>query len=235
MGEIRAESNGFKIYIGGTWVEISNKYGVVASGDITLLEVSSEKFAEETLEKFIRKHSIDTEMKDDLKKVAVDKETGRYIQLRILRPENDEYWWVQVFDDELVYKEEEWTGCRYKDEAADWVRSNYEIVKGCVAEVFRNSFSDCTNGGISSKYRELYILSEQGGAFEPEDIRECVRLECREIMGEECVNAKPVYLPNCWYMAGGNFLYTSNAQFRDITGKRYPIPIHDRHEGSEEK
>lgn len=37
--------------------------------------------------------------------------------------------------------------------------------------------------------------------------------------------------PKRWYMAGGNFLYTSDSRFREITKSKYPISIHDRYEG----
>lgn len=235
MSEMRAESKGFKIYIGGTWVEISNKYGVLESGDTILPDSIPEDFAEKMLAKFIGEHSMETPASDSCCNVAFDKNTGKYIQLRILKPRNDEYWWVQVFDDELVYVKEEWTGCKYEDEAKDWVRTNYEVVKGFIVEVYRNDFRDCTNGGISSKYRELYILSDYGGPFEPEDIRECVKLEFREIAGERYVNAKPVYFPGRWYMAGGNFLYSSDSRYKELTGISYPISVHDRYEGSERK
>lgn len=38
-------------------------------------------------------------------------------------------------------------------------------------------------------------------------------------------------LRECWYMAGGNILYTSDSRFKQITGISYPIAIHDRYEG----
>jgi hypothetical protein len=90
---------------------------------------------------------------------------------------------------------------------------------------------DCTNGGISSYRDELYIISDQKGPFEPRDIRECVYIENREIIGSGYVDAKPLYYPRRWYMAGGNFLYTCDSRYKDITGISYPVSIHDRYEG----
>lgn len=94
-----------------------------------------------------------------------------------------------------------------------------------------SSLGDCTNNGISSYARELYILDAQKGPFEPDDIRQCVYIEKREIMGQEYVDCKPAYCRKRWYMAGGNILYTSDSRFKQITGISYPIAIHDRYEG----
>ena len=84
---------------------------------------------------------------------------------------------------------------------------------------------------ISSYARELYILDTQKGPFEPDDIRQCVYIEKREVMGQEYVDCKPAYCRKRWYMAGGNILYTSDSRFKQITGISYPIAIHDRYEG----
>lgn len=113
----------------------------------------------------------------------------------------------------------------------DWMKSNYEIESCLTAEVYRSSLGDCTNNGISSYARELYILDTQKGPFEPDDIRQCVYIEKREVMGQEYVDCKPAYCRKRWYMAGGNILYTSDSRFKQITGISYPIAIHDRYEG----
>lgn len=98
-------------------------------------------------------------------------------------------------------------------------------------ELQASSLGDCTNNGISSYARELYILDTQKGPFEPDDIRQCVYIEKREVMGQEYVDCKPAYCRKRWYMAGGNILYTSDSRFKQITGISYPIAIHDRYEG----
>lgn len=124
-----------------------------------------------------------------------------------------------------------WSGCKYKDETLDWMRTNFDIESGLTAEVYRSGLGDCTNGGISAHRRDLYILGKTKGPFEPEDIRECVYIEWREVSGSEYIDCKPLYFRRRWYMMGGNFLYTSDSRFREITGSKYPIPIHDRYEG----
>ena len=238
MSEMRAESKGFKIYIGGTWMEISNKYGVLESGDVAVnQEDIPEEYAEKKLESFIEKHSVAWRSTPTcIKKVAFDKVSKQYIQLQAVFPVGGEYWILQKFDNELVYMGEVWTGCKYRDEVTDWMQTNFDIESCLTARVLRDSgFGDCTNGGISAYARELYILSKTKGPFEPEDIRECVKLEFREIAGERYVNAKPVYFPGRWYMAGGNFLYSSDSRYKELTGISYPISVHDRYEGSERK
>lgn len=113
----------------------------------------------------------------------------------------------------------------------NYLEDNYEIESCLTAEVYRSSLGDCTNNGISSYARELYILDAQKGPFEPDDIRQCVYIEKREIMGQEYVDCKPAYCRKRRYMAGGNILYTSDSRFKQITGISYPIAIHDRYEG----
>lgn len=232
--EFRVEKNGFTLHLGGTWCEISNRYGVVEHGDVEVPDGGiTEKYADKLLDDFIDRHSIkDTDNFNELviKRVAFDPESKEYIQLRAVRG-SDEYWTVQVYDNELVYMKEIWSGCKYKDETLDWMRTNFDVESCLTAYVYRDSLGDCTNGGISATRRELYILSATKGPFEPQDIRECVYIEWREVMGEEYIDCKPAYFRKRWYMAGGNFLYTSDSRFKEITKSKYPISIHDRYEG----
>lgn len=214
-------------------MEISNKYGVLEHGDVAVdPETIEEGFAERKLEEFIEKHSVmDIPTPTCIKKVAFDGEKKEYIQLQAVLPVGADYWVVQKFDNELVYMGEIWSGCKYQDEVKNWMQSNFDIESCLTAYVFRNPLGDCTNDGISKNRRELYIISDQKGPFEPQDIRECVYIEWREVMGEKYIDCKPLYCSKRWYMAGGNFLYTSDSRFKDITKSKYPIAIHDRYEG----
>ena len=119
-----------------------------------------------------------------------------------------------------------------REEKKNWLEnaSAEELIKQYKTSIRTYDKGDCTNGGISAERRELYIL-DSDGPFEPSDIRECVIVERKMILGHEHINAKPVYCQNKWYMMGGNFLYTSDSRFREYTGLSYPIPIHDRYEG----
>ena len=230
---IEDKATGTALYLEGTWMEISNRYGVLESGDVAVNpEDIPEGFAEKYLEKFIRKHTV-SEMSSPtcIKRVAFDRASGEYVQLQAVLPANDDYWTVQKFDNELVYMGEIWSGCKYRDELLDWMRTNYDIESCLTACVYRSTLGDCTNGGISSARRELYILAKEKGPFEPEDIRECVYIEWRNVCGEQYIDCKPAYFKRHWYMAGGNFLYSSDSRFREITKSQYPISIHDRYEG----
>lgn len=230
---MRAEKNGFVLCLEGTWMEISNRYGVLEHGDVAADEDGiPEGYAERKLDRFIEAHSVkDMETPTCIKKVAFEPETQRYIQLQAVLPVGGDIWDVQKYDDEFVYMGEVWSGCKHPDEVKDWMHSNYQIESGLPAEVYRSALGDCTNGGISSAKRELYIMTVEKYPFEPGDLRECVGIESRECCGKEYVDAKPLYFPRRWYMAGGNFLYTSDSRYGEIIGIRYPVSIHDRYEG----
>ncbi|WP_286152545.1 hypothetical protein [Sporofaciens musculi] len=229
---MRAEKNGFVLHLEGTWMEISNKYGVLEYGDVAAnQEEVPDGYTEKALDDYISKHSVvEKSSPTCVKRVAFDKESKRYIQLQAVLPDDEKYWQVQKYDNELVYMGTDWTGCQYRDELEKWMCANFDIEACLTAEVFRSSLGDCTNGGISSTRDTLYILSETKGPFKPEDIRECVYIEWREACGEQYIDCKPAYCSGRWYMSGGNFLYTSDSRFREITESMYPIPIHDRYE-----
>ena len=230
---MRVEKDGFVLHLEGTWMEISNKYGVWKWEDVaTDSEDIPEGYAERALDDFISRQSV-AEKSGSMcvKKVAYDKETDKYIQLQAILPAGAKYWQVQEYDNELVYMGVKQTRCQYRDEVERWMRANFRVESCLTAVVFRSNLGDCTNGGISSTRNTLYILSEIKGPSEPEDIRECVYIEWRNVCGEEYIDCKPAYCSRRWYMAGGNFLYTSDSRFREVTESKYPISIHDRYEG----
>ena len=170
---MRIEKEGFVLHLEGTWCEISNKYAVLESGDVAVNEEDIPAgFAEKKLDRYIETHKIRGYGKVDgcVKRVACDERTKEYTQLQAVKLDDDTYM-VQEFDNELVFMGELWSGCKYPDEVLDWMKSNYEIESCLTAEVYRSSLGDCTNNGISSYARELYILDAQKGPFEPDDIR----------------------------------------------------------------
>lgn len=231
---MRIEKDGFILNLEGTWCEISNKYGVQEYGDVAANETEiPEGYAEKKLDQFISAHKVRSLIKTENceKRVVFDSETNEYIQLQAVKAAENDAYTVQKFDNELVFMSEIWSGCKYRDEVLNWMHSNYEIASCLNADVYRNSLGDCTNGGISSYQTQLYILATHKGFFEPEDIRQCVYIESREIMGKKYVNCKPAYCRKRWYMMGGNFLYTSDSRFTEITRVSHPIAIHDRYEG----
>lgn len=98
-------------------------------------------------------------------------------------------------------------------------------------------YPDCTNGGVSTTHslffetpegiytREEIESWEDGYGGKPVKIMELVK---RNIGGEEYMSFKPEG-DERWLMMGGNFAYSSDSRFRRIA--KYPVPIHDRHEG----
>lgn len=231
---MRVEKNGFVLHLEGTWMEVSNKYGVLEYGDVaTDPEDVPEGYAEKALDDLICKYSVAEESNPIcVKRVAFDSDSNEYIQLQAVLPVSGDYWIIQKFDNELVYMGSVRSECRYWDEVLEWMRKKFDIQSCLMAGVYRdNRLGDCTNNGISAHASDLYILSEQKGPFEPEDIRQCVYIEWREACGEQYIDCKPAYFPKRWYMAGGNFLYTSDSRFKEITKSKYPIAIHDRYEG----
>ncbi len=95
---------------------------------------------------------------------------------------------------------------------------------------------DCTNGGISSRNKRLYLIceGEDRGYGELEDTDErLVRIVHSTPCGKPYVHAEPVNDPNkkeIGYMFGGHFIYTSDGRFPED----YPVPLHDRSETQEE-
>ena len=101
---------------------------------------------------------------------------------------------------------------------------------------------DCTNGGISSRHKTLYLLCEdqEKAQKEPwnwnqvdEDDERLIKIVRGTSCGRPYIHAEPVNDPNrkeIGYMFGGNFIYTSDGRFPED----YPIPLHDRSETYEE-
>lgn len=221
--EMVAKKNGYRLYIGGTWMEISNRNGVVWSGDVELPDDLAE-FAEKKLDEFIERHSVQDKCSPScMKWVAYSRNEEEYMQLQAVTSDCAGKWILQVYGNDLIFLRD-YIFVADRKYVQEFVHKEFEIIRGVPAYVYRTSgFGDCTNDGISSARSELYI-DHYSGAIEPEDIRECVSV-FKEPYNVYC---RPLYQTGRWYMAGGNFLYSSDSRFREITGGGYPISIHDR-------
>ena len=103
-------------------------------------------------------------------------------------------------------------------------------------EIFPDN--DCTNGGISSRHKTLYLLCEDQEKAQKEawnwskvdeNDERLIKIVRSTPCGRPYVHAEPVNDPNkreIGYMFGGNFIYTSDSRFPE----NYPIPLHDRSE-----
>lgn len=147
-------------------------------------------------------------------------------QMQIIKDMFTDDWIAMFFDSSLNYMRELRLDA---SEVHDYVE-RFVPVKGISGYVFRSSLGDCTNKGISSDHDRLYIVSDDGWSVLT-DIRECVTVERRIIGHSEYVNVRPVYKADRWYMSGGNYLFSSDARFKEATGVDYPVAIHDRYEG----
>lgn len=230
--EYRLEQAGFKGYLSGTWMEISNEYGVQQSGDVAMTDEGlGQDFLEDRLATFVNEHTVaDIESDWRIKRVGFNPETQRYEQLQMMK--RGDSWYIQRYDDNLVFIWEDLADVKHDGEAREWLRDFYDVQTGLPAEVYKSKgIGDCTNGGISSKRNELYVMTRDVWVLEPRDIRECVGIEKVNYNYRDHIRAKPLYKPGRWYMAGGNYLFTPDSRFREITGIDYPVAIHDRYEG----
>lgn len=109
-------------------------------------------------------------------------------------------------------------------------------VKGLALYVYRWSLGDCTNNGISSRYDKLILIGDDVEGPETVDLdnppENVVTIVKRRIFGrEEYLHLEPLdghfNGGGKWYMDGGNVAYSSDSRFPS----RYPLTIHDRHEG----
>jgi hypothetical protein len=103
---------------------------------------------------------------------------------------------------------------------------------GMFASVLRRPGSDCTNGGVSSKYDNVVVINVPG-PFEPTDRCPAVRLDVH--VGNVVVHpVVPDGVKKSWFMMGGNFLYSSDSRFaktvEEMCGHPFygAVPIHDR-------
>ena len=235
MQQIKLENNGLTFVLGGSKYEISGPEGVTESGSMETGGKTDEEIcamADKHFAEYIKGHTVEqTESDTVVKRVAYDENRGDYIQLQAIKTGEADYYIVQEYNSDLVFLREHETDAWDKEEIKDYLRKEYNIQKGLVSYVLRNNLGDCTNGGISSSRSSLYILGCATSPFLPEDIRQCVQIIERDIMGEHYVNAEPIAYPKRWYMAGGNFLYTGDSRYKDLTGISYPVAIHDRYEG----
>lgn len=98
--------------------------------------------------------------------------------------------------------------------------------KGMRVDVLR-CCHDCTNGPTQTA--DCIILVGPGipEIFEvgPSDV---VMYLDRRPDGLPCAKPLDSTTTGKWYMFGGNFLWTSDSRFREISD--HPIPVHDRHE-----
>ena len=203
--------------------KILNQYGEHVSGRI-IRNVINDEICEFLLFDFLSTHSVSKITEDRYYKRVALNEKNEYIQLQAVKRQPS--YFIQEYDNELMYIRSVYAGEIGKCDIIEKMKEMYNIQHGLMADVFKSPFDDCTNKGISSKADELYIVYDKAPLILM-DIRECVTVEKLQTRYGEYVKCKPVYESNNMYAAGGNFLYTSDCRFKEITGIEYPVPIHD--------
>lgn len=108
-------------------------------------------------------------------------------------------------------------------------------MKAISVEVYRSTtLGDCSNGGISSKFNTLYLACEDGFLDIPEDHPQLVQFEKGPRDTVHMVPYIPCPKDLCGYMAGGCFVYSSDARFtqqmKRVTGIEFygAVALHDR-------
>lgn len=116
--------------------------------------------------------------------------------------------------------------------------------KGLTADIFKSTTrdgvpQDHSNGGISSRCREVTVMDLPGGeVFDVTPERPAVRLVQRIIYGKPYVHAEPIDQPKgvLGPMFGGCYIATCDSRFRqEATRLGCPgaVPLHDRFESRE--
>ena len=98
-------------------------------------------------------------------------------------------------------------------------------------DIYENkSVSNCSNNGISKRFKEIYIACKTGpDKLDSENLPEnfCV---IKETMGHKYLVPKYLADAGTWTMMGGSYAGTSDSRFGEILGEiaPRPLPIHDR-------
>ncbi|NFH40732.1 hypothetical protein [Clostridium sporogenes] len=220
---IKESIKNITITIDGTWYEITNSLTKNIE-DCGSCEFETEQEAKTILNTFIKNHTIkDVEYNKVLKRVTYNSITNDFEQLQAIKLYNLDTFIIQHYNSDLQFITEFETDYQYEYEVLEhWKNKN--IVKGINCSILTNKeFGDCSNNGISKTHNKLLLIGENiPKMFEVEDITKCVKLD----FYKNYVRCKPIILKNKWYMNGGNFLYSCDSRFREIS--QYPIPIHDR-------
>lgn len=221
---IKTINGNIKITIDNKWYEISNEITqkILNYGEC---ENETEETADQILSKFIKDYIIlhDEHEKQPIKRVIWNELTQDFQQLQALKHDNMDVYTIQYYNSNLQFIEEIETNFKNKFEVLEFIKDK-NIVKGLQCSIFKSNY-DCTNNGISSNKNNLYLIDSNNKNIEVaevDDIRDCVIVDC---IGNY-TRCKPIIFKNKWYMAGGNYLYTSDSRFREVN--QYPIAIHDR-------
>ena len=111
-------------------------------------------------------------------------------------------------------------------------------MKALPVSVYRDTDgSDCTNNGVSSRFRELLVICDDGFINvdennPPENLCKVVK---RHLFGRDIYHIEPVERPKgAGWMMGGNYAASCDSRFSRLCGDMYgALSIHDRQESWE--
>lgn len=100
-------------------------------------------------------------------------------------------------------------------------------------QIFKSYIGDCSNGGISSKYKEILLLCDRGDT--EIDINNIPENLCKIVKtcwnGHISYHVEPVKKPeHIGWMAGGCIVYAYDSRYPFD----YPLRLHDRQETQEQ-
>ena len=103
-------------------------------------------------------------------------------------------------------------------------------------DTLRERDGGCTNGGETDTIDSFYLFSDKMSraavvvyahdAGFPEN--KILHLKRRVIFGSEHIHADVITRPGSWHMAGGNFVYSCDGRYKEVSGIHYPVQVHDR-------
>ena len=101
---------------------------------------------------------------------------------------------------------------------------------GLLACIYDSPLGNCSNKGISAKFKSVCIVNAEG-PFEPSENAPAVTLVKRPYGN---IVAIPVGLEGKWTMFGGAYVSTSDSRFGELVRKLsgyehgFPVALHDR-------
>lgn len=102
-------------------------------------------------------------------------------------------------------------------------------------EIYKSNLGDCSNGGISSRFKEILLICDEGYInIDENNLPEnlCKLVE-RDLGFTVYKHIEPVAKANgVGWMAGGTLVYTCDSRFRRMS--EYPLVLHDRTESQKE-
>jgi len=114
-------------------------------------------------------------------------------------------------------------------------------MKALTISVFRSNLGDCSNGGVTGRYDQLYLACEKGPFDVPDNDERLMRIVVKRYGFGDHAHIEPVNRPEGMIgpMAGGCYAGSCDSRFanavEEAIGVRFGVlPVHDRFETERE-